>query len=218
MYFASRLQAGRMLAGQLAPKYRTEKCAVLALGDGGVMVGAQIAMALHCVLTMLMVEEINLPRETMAIGGVAQDGTFTYNHGYSEGEIDEMVSEYYGYIEQEKLAHLQNMHRLIGAHGLTDPKLLKDHNVIVVSDGLKSSFPLDMARQFLKPIETKRLIIATPLASVQAVDWMHIQADEIYCLSVLTDYMDTNHYYDKQDVPEHDTVIKTVEQIIRKWH
>ena len=67
MYLASRVQAGRMLAAQLAKKYRYENCAVVALDDGGVMVGAQIATQLHCVLTLLMSAEIKLPQEPMAV-------------------------------------------------------------------------------------------------------------------------------------------------------
>ena len=67
MYFASRLQAGRQLASQLVPKYRYENCAVLAVSDGGVMVGAQIAQQLHCVITLLMSAEITLPREPEAV-------------------------------------------------------------------------------------------------------------------------------------------------------
>lgn len=70
MYFASRMQAGRMLASQLAPKYRYENCAVIALNDGGVMVGAQIASQLHCILMMLLSSEINLPMEPDAIAGI----------------------------------------------------------------------------------------------------------------------------------------------------
>lgn len=217
MYFASRLQAGRMLATQLTPKYRYENCAVVALSDGGVMVGAQIAMQLHCVLTMMLSEEIMLPREPMAIGGITQDGTFSYNQAYSQGEIDELVSEYYQYIEQEKFSKIEHMNQLIGSGGLTSRDLLRGHNIILVSDGMKTSFSLDMAMQFLKPIAVEKVIVATPLASVQAVDRMHIAADDIYVLSVVQDYMDTDHYYDKQDVPDHETVIKTIEEIILKW-
>ena len=217
MYFASRLQAGRMLATQLAPKYRYENCAVVALNDGGVMVGAQIARQLHCVLMMLLSEEIELPREPKAIGGITAAGNFTYNPDYSSGELEEMVSEYHGVIEQEKLVQLHKMNELLGSGGLVRKDLLKGHNVILVADGLKSSFLLDMATDFLKPIAIERLIIATPFASVQAVDRMHIIADEILCLSVLEDYMDTNHYYDKQDVPDHDMVVKTIEDIVLHW-
>jgi hypothetical protein len=44
-----------------------------------------------------------------------------------------------------------------------------------------------------------------------------VLADELCCLNVLADYQDTNHYYDTNDVPDHETVIKTIEQIILNW-
>jgi predicted phosphoribosyltransferase len=217
MYFASRVQAGRMLGAQLAEKYRYENCAILALSDGGAMVGAQIAVQLHCVLTMLESAEIMLPREPQAIAGITGSGTVAYNHSYSDGEIDELVGENYGLIEQEKLARMHDLNSLIGTAGTTKKELLKGHNIIVVSDGLKTGFLVDLAVEFLKPIEREKLIVAVPFASVQAVDRMHVLADDLYCLSVVGDYIDTNHYYEKQDVPDHETVLKTIERIILQW-
>lgn len=206
-----------MLASQLMPSYRYENCAVVALSDGGVMVGAQIAMQLHTVLTMLLTAEINLPQEPVALAGISQDGSFSYNEQYAPAEIEEMVGEYYQYIEQEKLSKMQDMQRLVGAGGLIRRDLLKGRNIILVSDGLKSAFTLDVAIQYLKPVAYEKLIVATPLASIEAVDRMHILADEIYCLSVVADYIDTPHYYDKQDIPAHDKVIETIEKIILDW-
>jgi predicted phosphoribosyltransferase len=217
MYFASRLQAGRMLASQLAERYRQENCAVIALNDGGVMIGAQIAMRLHCVLTLLASSEINLPREPDAIAGITAGGTLAYNQKYSQGEIDELVGENYGYIEQEKLTRMHDMNRLFSGSGTIDKKLLKGHDVIIVADGLKTGFPVDLAAEFLKPIAIRKMVIATPFASIQAVDRMHVLADDLYCLNVIEDYMDTDHYYDKRDVPDHETVLATIEQIVLKW-
>lgn len=217
MYFASRLQAGRTLAGRLQEKYSAEKCAIIAVSDGGVMVGAQIASQLHSVLTLLMSAEIKLPREPMAIAGITASGVLAYNHQYSQGELDEMVGEYYGFVEQEKLRNMHELNQLIGKGGTINRDLLKDRNIIVVSDGLASGFAVDLAYEFLKPIAIKKLIFAAPFASVPAVDRMHILADEIYCLNVLEDYRDTDHYYDTQDVPDHDTVLKTIERLVEAW-
>jgi putative phosphoribosyl transferase len=217
MYFASRIQAGRMLASQLIPKYRYEDCVVVALDDGGVMVGAQIAMQLHCILTMLLTAEISLPREPVAIAGITSEGNFVYNHEYSQGEIDEIASEHRNTIEQEKLAKLRGMSELLGSGGMLSREILKGHNVILVSDGIASPFIIDMAVQFLKPVSVTKLIVATPLASVKVVDQIHISADEIYCLDVPNEYMYTDHYYDKQDVPDHKTVVDTIEHIILSW-
>jgi predicted phosphoribosyltransferase len=217
MYFKSRVEAGRTLAKQVAKKYHGDNCAVVALSDGGVMVGAQIAMELHCVLTMLLTEAIQLPREDAAIAGINQDGSFTYNSYYSPGQIEEFESEYRSLIEEQKMNKLHDLHRLVGHGGLIKKSLLRGRNVILVSDGLSSGFSLDLAAQFLKPIHTEKLIVATPMASVPAVDRMHILADEIFCLNVLEDYISTDHYYDTQDVPPHEQVVKTIEQIVQHW-
>jgi putative phosphoribosyl transferase len=217
MYFASRVQAGRMLASKMLAKYRYENCIILAMSDGGAMVGAQIAMSLHCAMELLITEEIELPREPDALGGIAEDGSFSFNSFYSPGVIDEFVSEYFQYLEQEKIEKLQKMHRQLG-EGITLKKsLLKGRNVIIVSDGMKSGFALDLAAQFLKPIAIEKMIVAVPIASVKAVDRMHVAADELYVLSVVEDYISTEHYYDEEDVPKHQVVVDTVGRIIMNW-
>ncbi len=206
-----------MLAAKLQPKYRYENCAVVALGDGGVMVGAQIASQLHCVLTMLMSSQIMLPHEPEAIASISSGGQVAYNRNYPEGQLNELKLEYHGLIEQEKLTQLRELNRLVSDGGTINKQLLRGHNVIVVSDGLKTGFEVDLVAEFLKPIRIEKLIIATPFASLQAVDRMHVLADEICCLNVVTDYLDTGHYYDTHDVPDHETVVKTVEQIVLNW-
>lgn len=217
MYFASRTQAGRMLATKVAADYIKEKCIVMALTDGGTMVGAQIAKALNCPLTLLVGSEIMLPREPEAIAGMAPGGVFTYNHSYSQGEIDELVSEFYSYIEGEKITHMHHLNQLVGAGGTISKKLLKDRIVIIVSDGLKTGFEVDLAAQFLKPVPIKKTVVAVPFASIQAVDRMHVFADKLFCLSVISDYINTNHYYDKQDVPTHEAAMKAISEVIAKW-
>lgn len=217
MYFASRVQAGRLLAAKLTEKYRYENCTVMALSDGGVMVGAQIASQLHCVLTLLMNAEIMLPREPNAVAGITASGTLAYNSHYSKGEIDEIVGEFSGYMEQEKLRQMHELNRLVGGGGTINRELLRGHNVIVVSDGLSNAFEIELAYEFLKPIAIEKLIFAAPFASVAAVDRMHVLADDLCCLNVLEDYRETAHYYDQQDIPDHATVLKTIENIVLRW-
>lgn len=217
MYFASRMQAGRMLASQIAEKYQGQPCAVLALSDGGVVVGAQIAQQLRSVIGMLLIDEIEVPQEMVAIAGITSEGSFAYNHMYAPGELEEMISEYRGYIEQEKISKLREMAGMIGKSSLIRPELLTDKVVILVADGFSNGFSIDLAVEYLKPIALRKLVVATPLASVSAVDRIHIAADDIFCLSVLENYMSTDHYYDTQDVPSHQVVIETVSNIVDNW-
>lgn len=217
MYFSSRSQAGKILANRLVNKYRYENCAVVALNEGGVIVGAQIAKSLHCVINLLISEEISLPREPLAIGGITSDGNFSFNSEYSESSIEELNDEYRGLIEEEKIASISDMNKIIGSEGLISKDLLKGRNIILVSDGLETTMSLNLAFQYLKPIKTEKLIVATPLASVKVVDWMHVYADDIYCITVLEDYMDTNHYYDKNDLPTSKKIRDTISNIVLKW-
>jgi putative phosphoribosyl transferase len=217
MYFESRAQAGQLLAEQLVEKYRYENCAVVALSDGAVQVGEQIASALHCILTMLLVEDIQVPGEDMSFGGVSQNGGFTYNGMFSAGEIEEYTGEFHGYLEEQKREAFQRINRLLGEGGILDSDMLRDHTVILVADGLDNGASLDVAVDFLKPIRTNKLVVATPVASVPAVDKMHMVADELHVLDVKENYMGTNHYYERNDVPSHEETIAKINQIILNW-
>lgn len=211
------MQAGRMLASKIAAKYRDENCAILALNDGGVMVGAQIASQLQCIIMLLLSDEIKLPLEPDALAGITSGGDFAYNTRYSTGEVEELTSEYFGLIEQEKRTSMHNLNGLVKTGSVVNRKLLKEQNIILVSDGLKSAFSLDIALVYLKTIEVKKIIIATPIASVRAVDRMHVACDEIYCLSVVEDFISTDHYYDRQDIPEHDEIMSMLKNLIEMW-
>lgn len=217
MYFQDRQQAATQLASLVVPKYRYENCAIVALSDGGVVIGSLLAAQLHCVLMMLLTDPINLPGETTPLGSIDQSGTFTYNGMYSAGELEEFAGEYHNNIEQQKLEKLHEMNQLLGSSGIIDPNLLRYRNVILVSDGLSSGLSLDSAAAYLKPYKLQSLVIATPLASVPAVDRMHLLGDDIYCLSVVENYIETNHYYEDNTMPSHDDTIATIKDIVLKW-
>jgi len=217
MYFENREQAGNILAKELVDKYRYENCCVVALSDGAVVVGEQIARELHCILTMLLVQEIEVPGEGVSFGAVAEDGGFTYNGMFSAGEIEEYASEYHGYLEEQKREAYQTLNRLLGDGGLIDESMLRDHVVILVADGLDTGSSLDSAVNFLKPIRIKRLVVATPVSTVQAVDKLHIMADELHILDVKDNYMGTNHYYTHNDIPSHEDTIAKINKIVLNW-
>lgn len=217
MYFESRAQAGAILAQQLFEQYRYEDCAVVALSDGAVLVGEQIAAQLHCVLTMLLIEDIEVPGESLSFGGVSQNGNFTYNGAFSSGEIEEYASEFHGYLEDQKREKFQKINRLLGDGGIIDNDLLRDHVVILVADGLDNGASIDVALDFLKPIRIKRLVVATPVATVDAVDKLHISADELHILDVKENFMGTDHYYDDNTIPSHEDTIAKINQIVLNW-
>jgi putative phosphoribosyl transferase len=216
MYFENREQAGARLAAELMT-YRFENCAVVALSDGAVIVGEQIASALHCILTLLLIEDIQIPGEDMSFGAMSQDGNFTYNGMFTAGEIEDYVSEYHGLLDEQKRSTFQKLNRLLGDGGIISTDLLRDHVVILVADGLDNGASIDVAIDFMKPIRVKRLVIATPTASVQSVDRLHIMADELHILDVKENFMGVNHYYDSNVIPSHEDTIAKINQIVLNW-
>jgi len=216
MYFHSRAEAGQKLAAELQ-QFRYENVAVVALSDGAAMVAEQIAKSLHSTFTMLLSENLKMPGEHTPLGTVTQGGQFVYNTSLSGGEIDEYYSEFHGLIDDQRREKFSKMNHLLGQGGLIDPATLREHIIILVADGFKYGTTLDAAAEFFKHVKIAKLVVATPIASVQAVDRMHIMADELHCLSVTENYIATNHYYDINDVPSHEEIVTKINDIVHNW-
>lgn len=217
MYFESRAHAGQVLAAQLLEEYRYEDCAVIALSNGGVLVGEQIASQLHCVLTMLVTESIEVPGESLSIGAVSQAGNFTYNSEFSSGEIDEYASEFHGYLDDQKRQAFSRINRLVGDGGIISRDLLRERVIILVSDSFTDGAIISVALDYLKPIRIKKLVVAAPVATIPAVDQLHVAADELHVLDVKENFMGTDHYYDDNTVPSREESIAKINQMILNW-
>lgn len=216
MYFSSRHDAGEMLAERLM-KYRYEDCAVVALTASGVSVAEPVAARLHCMLGLFLSEPVKIPGEDVTLGTVMQDGDFMYNSNLSKADTDEYYGEFHSYIDAEKREKFEHINHLIGEGGAVDPRLLREHVVIVVADGLRTGAKLRAIADYLKPIKMKRLVLAVPIASVEAVDEMHIVADELHVLSVTENFLATTHYYDTNDTLTHEQAVEKINNIILNW-
>ena len=218
MYFESRSHAGAELANKLLDIYRYENCAVVALSDGAVLVGEQIAWRLHCVLMLLLSEGVEVPGESVDFGAVSQNGRLTVNSQFSEWQAQHYINEFYGYLEEEKRRAYQRINRLLGDSGVVDRDMLRDRTVILVSDGFSDDLSsLDVALDFLKSIRTEKLVVAAPVASVAAIDRLHIAADEMYILDTKDNFMGVDHYYEDNNLPSREDTITKINQIILNW-
>lgn len=216
MYFQSRAEAGLKLATELSA-YRYEDTVVVALNSGAVQVGMQIASVLHATLTLMLSEKIDIPGENVSVGVLDQSGKFVYNSMFSDGQIDEYYSEFHGFIEDQKRVKMSQMNRLLGSGGIVDEAMLREQNVILLSDALDGSYSLDAAEEFIKPLKIKRLVVATPIASVSAVDRAHLLADELHVLAVTDNFLDVDHYYEVNDVPDFEEVVKMLNDFVLSW-
>jgi len=216
-YFKDRQEAGKELAAALGA-YRYENTAVLALSDGGVVVGAEIARQLHSTLSLLLTEPIKLPGlGDEEIGLIDEAGHFTYNALVSPGVLEEYMTEMRVALEEEKMHKMYELTKVLGHSDILDPHIFYGYNVIIVTDGLKNGMSFEAAFNFLKPIKTNRIIGAVPVASVPAVDRLHILCDEIHILSVVDNYMEANHYYEDNRLPDTQTILSALRQVVSQW-
>ncbi len=182
------------------------------------MVGAQIAMILHADLFMLSTEKVVIPGEPTALAAVGADNNMTYNPQFSSAEIDELTMEYQGVIEAERMTKLRKLHTVMGPDGEIPRDMLRRRVVILVSDGLSDAFDLRVAADFLKPIDIQRLVIVVPVASIPAVDAMHLSGDELHCLYTADNLFETDHYYEDNTVPKPDGLHKIMRNTPVNWH
>lgn len=217
MYFENRKSAGEILASELFEKYRYEDCAVIALNEGSILVGEPIAIKLHCVLTLLLSEDIEIPGENLVLGGVSQNGNFIQNSFMTQGEFEGYQNEYFGFFEQAKHESFQKLNRLIGDGGTISLDLLRGRNLIIVSDGFTDQSSLDVVFDYIKPINHQKIIVVAPVSSVPAVERIHIMADEVHILDVKANYLATNHYYDENEIPTREEMIAKINSIVLNW-
>lgn len=216
MYFRSRAEAGRQLAERLE-KYKAQNIVVVALDEGSAIVAAQVAMKLHANMLIYLVKNIYLPGETQALAGLSSTGTYTTNDYFSGGELEDLSTEYHNFIDQKRMEANHDLHMLLGRDGEIDKKLLRHRVVIVVSDGLNSGFSFQACANFLKTVAVKKVVAVTPIASVPAIDKLHLLSDEICCMAVTPNYISTNHYYDDNTMPGMQQVLKIMRNITLNW-
>lgn len=218
MYFTDRKQAGGLLAEKLKEKYRYENTIVLSLSDGGIIVGEQIARQLHCSLAMLYTDPIVLPDNSKTeVAMIDQAGNVTYDKMLPTGQLDEFVSEFHSHFDQQIIEKMHHLNTLVSNIGKASPDVLRGHNVIVVTDGAKTGAQFDAALAYLKPIAVERVIAAVPVASVAAVDRLHVLFDELHCLNVTPNFIETDHYYEDPEIPEHEELMTRISDITESW-
>jgi predicted phosphoribosyltransferase len=136
---------------------------------------------------------------------------------FSVGEIEEYYNEFHGYLDDQKRTVSSRINRILSSGGIANEQMLHGHNIIVVADGLPNGASLDAVADYMKPIRIKKLVVVSPVASVDAVDRMHIFGDELHVIGVTDNFMGVIHYYENNEIPPHNEIIKIINNAILTW-
>jgi predicted phosphoribosyltransferase len=176
--YIDRADAGRALAESLAGWRLAADAVVLALPRGGVPVAYEVASALGLPLDVLVVRKLGLPSQPeLAMGAIASGGAMVLNPDvlrYLRGGDDALES-----VRASETAELLRRERQY--RGDQPPLEMSGRTAIVVDDGLATGATMEAAVRSLSALGANRIIVAVPVASVEARDRVATVADEVVC-------------------------------------
>jgi predicted phosphoribosyltransferase len=176
--YADRADAGRALAQALSAWRGAPGAVVLGLPRGGVPVAFEVAAALHLPLDVLVVRKLGLPSQPeLAMGAIASGGALVLNPEVlrwlpAGGEALESVRA----RETVELARREQLYR-----GDRPPLALAGCTALVVDDGLATGATMEVAVRALATLGARRVVVAVPVASPDALARVAAVADEVVC-------------------------------------
>lgn len=207
--FNDRYDAGRQLAQQLS-EYKGKPVLVLAIPNGGIPMGLEVARALGAQLDVVVVRKLPLPLSPEAgFGAVADDGSVILNDelvsktGLTPEQIRAQVTKVKGDIRERSLLYRK-------ANPLA---LARDKIVVITDDGLASGFTMKAAVESVRHRRPREIIVAVPVASSAAIEQIERVADKIVTVAVSTQprFAVAEFYRRWHDVNDKE-VIKALEQ------
>jgi putative phosphoribosyl transferase len=190
--YRNRSDAGRLLAEDLAHYKSEADVVVLGLTRGGVPVAAEVANALHAPLDVVVVRKLGVPfQPELAMGAIAGDDTEVLDKQLVRA-LDLTDNDVEAAITRER-AELQRRERLYrGGRPALD---LKQHTAILVDDGLATGSTMLAAVAFARKRQAKGIVMAVPVASVEALEKLRAKVDECICLATPEPFFSVGDWY-----------------------
>jgi putative phosphoribosyl transferase len=203
--FADRRAAGRALAQVLAKKNLVAPV-VLALPRGGVPVAAEIASALGAPLDIVLVRKIGVPFQPELAAAAVVDG------GDPEVVTNDEVVRLAGITPADLAAgakrELQEIERRRSIYLRGRARVpLESRTIILVDDGIATAASVRAALKALIRKEPNALILAVPVAPLEAVDALRREVDEVVCLWTPEPFFAIGlHYVDFHQIGDNEVV------------
>jgi putative phosphoribosyl transferase len=176
-----RHDAGRRLALLLAAYRDRPDCVVIGLPRGGVVVGYEIASALHLPLDICVVRKLGVPLQPeLAMGAVAMGGVCVLHDdvrsvmGISRAEVDEVIR-----MELTELARRESVYR-----GDRPMPSLSGKTVLLADDGIATGATAEAAIGVLRQSGLKTLIVVVGVAPPDTVKRLLHLADEVVAVLI----------------------------------
>jgi putative phosphoribosyl transferase len=164
---------------------------VLAVPRGAVPMAKIIAEALDGELDLIFVKKIGHPLQPeFALGAVSEDGEIILSHDLKAYGV---TREEFERAAMEQLESLRNKRaEFTPGRGPLD---VKGRTTIVIDDGIATGATTTAAVRMLKVKGARRIIVATPVASRQAVDRLQKENVDVRTVAVPDRFTAVGHSY-----------------------
>jgi putative phosphoribosyl transferase len=212
--FASRAEAGRLLARRLAQRPPAGRVVVLALPRGGVPIGTEVARALGAPLDVLLVRKIGAPWQPELAVAAVVDGTPPQI--VVDPDSASMAAVDAHYIQTEAARQVKEIarRRHVYLRGRA-PVDVTGATVIVVDDGIATGTTMRAALQALRQRQPARLILAVPVAPADTLASLRGEVDEVVCLEQPFPFRAVGEHYAEFHQLDDDEVIEALDAAAR---
>lgn len=192
MRYHDRYSAGRALAKPLDRYANRNDVIVLGLARGGVPVGYEIAKALGCALDVFLVRKLGVPwQQELAMGAIASGGVRILNDDIIDSlAISQPVIDATAEREQRELERRERLYR----DGRAAPDLA-GRTIILVDDGLATGASMRAAAAAVRTCGPRRVVVAVPVASVEAFEELSQEVDECVCGATPQPFFGVGYWY-----------------------
>lgn len=195
--FRDRRHAGVVLARQLRKYASTPTTCVVALPQGGVPVGYEVAHTLHAPLDVFIVRKLSVPGyEELAMGAIAAGPTTLAKQiinwdivrawGVTNTSLNAIIAR-----EQHELMRREDLYR-----GKSVGLSLTGKTVFLVDDGLATRATMRIAVLALREYHPARIIVALPIGEAGTCRDMSQLADEFVCAVTPQASQSVGQWYD----------------------
>lgn len=193
MRFKDRTDAGRKLAAALL-SYKNQHPIILALPRGGVPVAAEVAKVLRAPLDIVLVRKIGAPMAPeLAVGAVVDGGSPTIVRNPETIRLTGTTETQFQTICRKELAEIERRRELF--LGILPPIDPRGRVVIVIDDGIATGATTRAALWAVRMREPKKLVLAVPVASTEAINDLRHDVDDIICLEKLEPFGAVGYFY-----------------------
>jgi putative phosphoribosyl transferase len=192
MIFRDRQHAGQKLSHELADLETVDDLLVLGVPRGGVPVAFEIAKSLHAPLDVFLSRKLGVPgQEELAFGAITANGS-----RYLDDAIVAAARLTPDEIERITRATARKLRERAQIYREDRPPVqVEGRTVILVDDGIATGASMYAAIRALQEMNPKCLIVAVPVASRAACNWLCRHVDRLVVLHAPENFHAVGQYY-----------------------